>query len=495
VENDKVRVVNFFSQDACVLWLPFPGVPKKKKTNRTISWDDLNELSSFDIYAVEVEPTVIITDELLRKLLPLMHSSKVVLSYNEETAMALKAIEQENIQAQVCPLNQCSRMGEAISHCIAALSDRHPSIDWSKNSGKGIVLSPALTPNWRELEEFQQIQPDSELLQPDSAPRKKKRNSRSSTAPESSTSHLTSPLGSSTSADSSPLSIPPLGSSTSPDSSPVCVLRPSSAPDSFPVSARRTRRFEDQDFKQTSRISVPRTSPTNDLPKALVLGMVLTEEYERSDPMDKSTGQWFRDGIRLDELSKSYNIHTLDDKHSTCLYIYDLLSFIEPFLVSSRIPHFHVSAGIINSFLGILLTFHGENYFEAYDHIMLDYHFAPGSEYQVTWQSFMEKTLPIIATTNLLSKDGIVWLPGWDLTDNACKDSKITHLYSVEKIMDPREHPLFVATEAVKETLIAACGVNISFCEKGSLSHSPSQYFIHSPSLSRLLLQANTSGR
>lgn len=141
-----------------------------------------------------------------------------------------------------------------------------------------------------------------------------------------------------------------------------------------------------------------------------------------------------------------------------------------------------MSAGISNSFLAKLLAFHREKYFEAYDHVVLDYNFAPGSEYQDTWRTFCEKTLPLMATTNLLSKDGIVWLPGWDLTDKACNNSNIKHLYQVEKIMDPREHPLFIATEAVKETLLAACGVDIPFCGKGSsfsltLSISLSHYF------------------
>ena len=53
---------------------------------------------------------------------------------------------------------------------------------------------------------------------------------------------------------------------------------------------------------------------------ALILGMVFSEEYENFEPntsrTDTTTGQWFRDGIRLEEMANmGYNIHTLDHKH------------------------------------------------------------------------------------------------------------------------------------------------------------------------------------
>jgi hypothetical protein len=53
---------------------------------------------------------------------------------------------------------------------------------------------------------------------------------------------------------------------------------------------------------------------------ALILGMIFSEQYENynetSNKTDKKTGQWYRDGIRLEALEEmGYYIHTLDDKH------------------------------------------------------------------------------------------------------------------------------------------------------------------------------------
>jgi len=34
-------------------------------------------------------------------------------------------------------------------------------------------------------------------------------------------------------------------------------------------------------------------------------------------------------------------------------------------------------------------------------------------EYQSTWNSFIKKTLPVISASNLLSKNGVIWIPNW----------------------------------------------------------------------------------
>ena len=154
VRNDKLRVVKFFLDDKFLLWLPHPDTsPAPESTMRTLSWSGLEEvLQTIVIESLEVEPSVVVTPQLIQKMLPLIKAAKrVVLAENSETIDSLEVLQQDNFHAEVLPLVQISLIAQAMSYCLSALGDRHPHDDWSTISKNGIKITPSLSPSWAAL--------------------------------------------------------------------------------------------------------------------------------------------------------------------------------------------------------------------------------------------------------------------------------------------------------------------------------------------------------
>lgn len=98
-----------------------------------------------------------------------------------------------------------------------------------------------------------------------------------------------------------------------------------------------------------------------------------------------------------------------------------------------------------------MLSYHQEHFFGAYDAIIIDYNFAPGDTYQSErWQGIIEKTLPAIALTNLLSRNGKIWVPKWNLVKEAANESVLCW-FNLKCLDDPKDHPLHIATLAAQE--------------------------------------------
>ena len=107
-------------------------------------------------------------------------------------------------------------------------------------------------------------------------------------------------------------------------------------------------------------------------------------------------------------------------------------------------PHFQANCASPPSLIEALLNFHKENFFQAYDSIIIDYNFAPGP-YSQRWAGIISKTLPAIAETNLLAPSGTVLVPDWDLVGREVNDS-IQNVFDVEHFQDREQHPLHQAT-------------------------------------------------
>jgi hypothetical protein len=96
--------------------------------------------------------------------------------------------------------------------------------------------------------------------------------------------------------------------------------------------------------------------------------------------------------------------------------------------------------------LGCLFGHHQTNFFGAYDHIFLDYNFAPGESYQEErWQNFLTETILLIAQTNLLTSNGNIWLPDWTQVTDLAKSPKIQDWFDVEEVGQDK-NPLVRAT-------------------------------------------------
>lgn len=114
------------------------------------------------------------------------------------------------------------------------------------------------------------------------------------------------------------------------------------------------------------------------------------------------------------------------------------------------ISHFKANCSYPPSLMEALLVFHKEKFFHAYDSIMIDYNFSPGSYPEDRWAGIISKTLPAIAETNLLASSGTVLVPDWDMvgTEVAKSQQSINQYYDVKHFEDREQHPLHQATMA-----------------------------------------------
>jgi hypothetical protein len=151
-------------------------------------------------------------------------------------------------------------------------------------------------------------------------------------------------------------------------------------------------------------------------------------------------GQQYRDRVRCEALENlGYEVKTLDDKHDSSLLSHGKHCQAS-FLDSRRFLH------SINSQWGNGQKFH---------HVILDYFFSPVGWARDRWKdSFYSCTLPAIAK-NLLHANGKVWLPNIDCVDKAIMDNftALQSHYSIYKVDDVMQNPLYVASENAVELL------------------------------------------
>lgn len=166
---------------------------------------------------------------------------------------------------------------------------------------------------------------------------------------------------------------------------------------------------------------------------ALLLGCVYSKEYE------PKRGQEFRDRVRCEALERhGYNVYTLDNKHE-----------------DTSIPQ-HCTANFTDA----------RRMFKAmetrwssikFDEIILDYFFSPVGWARTRWtESLFERTFPLFALSGILAKGGKIWLPNLDCIQKSIHDFKETldQYYHIRLEQNPRNNPLFLATEDVEQELL-----------------------------------------
>ena len=91
------------------------------------------------------------------------------------------------------------------------------------------------------------------------------------------------------------------------------------------------------------------------------------------------------------------------------------------------------------------------------DHIILDYFFSPVGWARVRWTDpLFSETIPQLAQKNILSPGGKIWLPNLQcIRDSIAKfRAAINEYYTVYNVLDPRENPLYVASENACDELL-----------------------------------------
>ena len=93
---------------------------------------------------------------------------------------------------------------------------------------------------------------------------------------------------------------------------------------------------------------------------------------------------------------------------------------------------------------------------DKFNTIILDYFFSPAGWARERWTDpFFEKTLPLFAKSDLLAEDGAIWLPHLEVVDELLEQysNNIEQYYDIVYVNNPKENPLYKATENVTSTL------------------------------------------
>jgi len=178
-----------------------------------------------------------------------------------------------------------------------------------------------------------------------------------------------------------------------------------------------------------------RSSSRPQVPTALLLGMVFSEEHE------PKRGQEFRDRVRCEALEDlGYAVYTLDNKHEDTVLGHNK----------------HCQANFADArrmFRSMNMRWKGVQF----DHIILDYFFSPVGWARERWtEAMFRETLPQFVTDNVLSKDGEIWLPNLECVQeliHSYSDVLLPH-YTLELVADPLLNPLYLATEAIEDDLM-----------------------------------------
>ena len=182
------------------------------------------------------------------------------------------------------------------------------------------------------------------------------------------------------------------------------------------------------------------THRKNSMPRALLLGMVYSEEEE------PKRGQEFRDRVRCEAMEElGYSVFTLDNKHDDTplksgKHCTANFADARRMFMSMKSRWEHMMAGSVQ-----------------FDHIILDYFFSPVGWARERWtENLFRDTLPQFATDGILKETGSLWLPNLKCVEElilAYSDELHTH-YTWELIKDPTKNPLYLATEAIEDELL-----------------------------------------
>ena len=178
--------------------------------------------------------------------------------------------------------------------------------------------------------------------------------------------------------------------------------------------------------------------------KVLLLGMVFSNE------MEPNIGQEFRDRVRCEALeSLGYSVKTLDNKHSDTV-----------------LAHGKHCRTNFTSFRRMFKSMQSKWGSFEFDHIILDYFFSPVGWARERWtDGFFEDTMPQLVQNNILSPGGKIWLPNLECIRASIEKFRVTidEYYTVYPVLDPRENPLYVASENACDELLR--------CPEGGLNN------------------------
>jgi hypothetical protein len=117
------------------------------------------------------------------------------------------------------------------------------------------------------------------------------------------------------------------------------------------------------------------------------------------------------------------------------------------------------------------------NTVDRYQHIMIDYFFAPGNQYQATWEKFVSDVMPHLVETSILNQGGSVWLPCWEPLMMKVKETaalaKIYQIFWVQSEQHPLWGPSVVAEQLVNPVLQRHFGNSQEAPEHGFLRFIP----------------------
>ena len=173
-----------------------------------------------------------------------------------------------------------------------------------------------------------------------------------------------------------------------------------------------------------------------DLPKALLLGMVFSEETE------PKRGQEFRDRVRCEAMEDlGYLVYTLDNKHSD-------VALKHGRHCQSNFADARRMFRSIGDRWGMTIQF---------DSIVLDYFFSPVGWARERWtDNLFRETLPQFVTDDVLKESGSLWLPNLKCVEELILEHAdvLIKYYTWELVQDPLRNPLYLATEAIEDELL-----------------------------------------
>lgn len=173
-----------------------------------------------------------------------------------------------------------------------------------------------------------------------------------------------------------------------------------------------------------------------DLPKALLLGMVFSEEQE------PKRGQEFRDRVRCEAMQDlGYSVFTLDNKHSD-------VSLKNGRHCQANFADARRMFKSIEDRWGMTIQF---------DSIVLDYFFSPVGWARERWtDNLFRETLPQFVTDDVLKESGSLWLPNLKCVEELIIEHAevLIKYYTWELVKDPLRNPLYLATEAIEDELL-----------------------------------------
>lgn len=167
-------------------------------------------------------------------------------------------------------------------------------------------------------------------------------------------------------------------------------------------------------------------------PKVLLLGMVCSEEKKIN------RGQRYRDAVRADSLQKTYDVYSLDDKHS---------------VEDARLgKHCQANFCDVRRMSNCVEQVWGKKI--AFKTVYLDYFFSPNSWAAVRWPTkFFTQSLPKWAEKKFVTDD--VWLPHVSHVHEMMDQhfELLDSYYEISYESNPDANELYSATSNVTDLL------------------------------------------